>query len=262
MVKLHLLTNKNALTEVFQSNDIKFSFLVKKEEDYYQITTPAKCREYFNEFLMKNHHPKTFEFIPTHGFDYNWDKSPWDICTTYMSIKFPSAAKRKTFLANLPFLHQVEDFNQIERTVIEPCDQTNTLVILADSFWNTKCILMNVFTWILKLCSLDIHSKTFKELWSEHSDKSEVSYLTTVTSLRFNNLLSHLEAIPHIPSKYVDGTDSIGNNYAVHNSRGILAIHNSIKKQVVDIFSPDFMDFFKAVWAREKAYKEFLKEAA
>lgn len=250
MVKLNPPKSLNRLQEIFQVTDIKFSFIVQKKEDEFdQITTPMKCREYFNEFLMKNHHPKEFYFKSTHGFEYNWAEHPWDTQTTYLSMNFPNEELMNKFLDNLPFLHKVEELNKIPLTTVKPTNKKNTIIVLGDAFWNSKCILMNIYSWILKLCSIGANELSQKELRKAWGQAKEVEYLENLTNTSFNNLIAHLRDIYNVTTKYVDGTNKINpDNYVIHNSRGIMHILYWVQASEKHAdFVPDFIEMFKKI---------------
>lgn len=253
MIKLIQAYKQNNLSEAFQSNDIKFSFVNKIDDKYYQITSPAKCREYFNEFLMQNHHPAEYKWRDVYGFTYAYSENPYDLSATRFSMKFPTDDSIKMFLDNIEFLWQVEDYNKVPRTVIQHTSNKNTLLIEGDAFWNQKCILLNVYTWILKLCSLNFDLKN-------NTGASEVEYLQHISTPIFNKLLHSLREIHDTPSKYVDGTDILREAGVIHTTSGILAIKSILASVYTPWLSSKLYLVFKQIFENTKPDHIFLQE--
>jgi hypothetical protein len=253
MIKLIKSYKENNLSESFQSNNIKFSFVNKVDNNYYQITSPAQCREYFNEFLMQNHHPQEYKWVDVYGFSYDYSVDPYDLSATRFSMKFPSQETLGMFLDNLEFLWQVEDYNKVPRTVIQHTANKDTLLIEGDAFWNQKCILLNIYTWILKLCSLNFDLKN-------NTDASEVEYLKHISTPIFNKLLHSLREIQDTPSKYVDGTDKLRGAGAIHSTSGILAIKSILTSTYTNWLSSKLYQVFKQIFENTKPDHIFLQE--
>lgn len=247
------------LIEAFQANSIKFAFCNQKGDDYAMLFPFVQCREYFNEFLMKNHHPEDFEFKLTFGFNYDYDKYPYDLSKTRLALKFPSQKAVATFLENLPALHKIEDYNGLDKTEIFMADnEKDVLLISASEFWVKKCILTNIYTWILKLCSVGFGTLPFNELLNvrktNKSQPSECNYLATLGEKFTNALFASLLELAHADCKYVDGTNELRPCSEVHQYSGVIAILNKYSKKLVG-----FIDVFERLPKAEPTVNFFEK---
>lgn len=225
----------NRLCESFQSNDTKFAFATENAEGSFQlIHTWVKCREYFNELLMKNYHPAEFSFDEVHGFVYEHDKFPMDLSRTVIAMKFPNDTYMNTFIENLPILHQVEELNDVaDRTVIHKVtSHPTTVLVTASKFWIQKALLTNIFTLLLKTISLNIKNTSIDKLNKQYVKEailvpSEVSYITQIGTQKVNKILNNLTLIATTPTKYVDGSEEIRPAYVLHAWSGIVTYVSS-----------------------------------
>ena len=148
-----------ALTEVFQANDIKFAFLNLTEAgDFQMVHSWVKCREYFNEMLMKNHHPE-FKYQETYGFNYKHEEFPLDLSATRIAVKFITNKQKQIFMNNLSWIHAIEAQNNVDPCKVHDIDET-VVVLIASKLWIQKCLLTNIFTLMVKLAALDISKHT------------------------------------------------------------------------------------------------------
>lgn len=230
-MKLIPYPHSNSLCEAMQVNAVKFAFTNKLDSgDYQLITNFVKCREYFNEFLMKNHHPDEFSFKEVYGFIYKHKEYPYQMQNPSIAIKLPKKGMYKTFVENLDWLNTIEDINDISKTYIVECDDQPTkgcqFVLEFDNTWASSCLLFNIFTLLIKLCTFEVKTKTFAELlqpYDQYSRPSELVYINSVSVPTFNNLLNNLKGLFTVKSKFVDGFDSVRVAYDVHMHSGILA---------------------------------------
>lgn len=213
------------LGEAFQANDMKFAFVNPHMDDFQMVHSWVKCREYFNELLMKNHHPE-YEFVTTYGFDYKPDEFPLDLSATRIAVKFMSIEQKQVFMDNLQWIHSVESANDIDHTVVHDISAQEVLLI-ASKLWIQKCLLTNIYTLLVKLAALNITAYTKTSLLNikiKESTPSEIDYINRLTVPVFNSILENCTVIAEIPSKYVDGTDKFRLPYAVHGSSGLMTL--------------------------------------
>lgn len=219
--------NTNRLCEVFQSNEIKFAFVnyTNVENTMQLLMSWVKCREYFNELLMKNHHPDEFNFDQVHGFQYNYDDFPLNTEELLLAIKFPSKNSKEQFIANLPFIHDVEKLHNLPPTTYQLTTTTNTLVIKGSKFWQQHCLLLNIYSMLIKLLALNYPQTKLEHLetYNKISDIKELHYLYKVSVPTFDSLLQQLPVVLELPQKYVDGRDELVEPYTIHGYSGIIA---------------------------------------
>lgn len=223
----------NQLCESMQVNEVKFAFTNKQENgDYQLITNFVKCREYFNEFLMVNHHPDQFKFEEVHGFKYKHEEYPYQMQNPSIAIKLPRKDLYETFKTNLEWLNSIEDFNGMEKTyIVETSDARQrgaTFVLEFSSMWINSCILFNIYTLLIKLCTLDIKNKTIKTLLEtfNYIKPSELTYVECIKVNKLNSILNNLKSFMKFPDMFVDGFKAIRNAYAVHGQSGLLHLNN------------------------------------
>ena len=233
---------KNQLVEAFQSNDMRFAFVNKSINDKNEVTFSAihdsvKCREYFNELLMLNHHPTEFKYSPVYGFKYNIKDYPLDLSATRIALHFTTVEQANQFKENLSWLHTIEDANGVDNSIIYTSKEDNSILIIEGSkMWVTKCLLTNVYTLLLKLMTypqeqlqnLGQPIQTYRNS-SVALLPSEFTYINTIGVDTFNNVLTNCTVIADIPSKYVDGSDKLRNPGTIHASSGILYIHQQLQ---------------------------------
>ena len=238
MVKLLEHPYTNHLTELFQANEVKFAF-VNKSIDNDEITfTPVhvwvKCREYFNELLMSNHH-KDFKIEPIYGFKYNPTEFPLDLSATRIALKFPTKTALDNFEKSLPWLHAIEEYNNLDKTIIHSLEENSLIKIVeGSSVWVQTCLLTNLYTLLLKLMCHKINTNT--SITSLPDNASECSFLYQISSKVFNNFISNVKYLTQTPSKYIDGTNKIREIHEIHGNSGIM---NLLQKRKVEIAHPE-----------------------
>ena len=115
------------LAEIFQSVDIKFSFVNKKME---QVTVPAKCRDFLGDCIFSRRYKKA---VSIYGFNYDYTQKPFDDCR--FSLKFPSKETMTNFINNINYLHEREKQAGVKLTTIFNTNQPNTLVVEGSNYW-------------------------------------------------------------------------------------------------------------------------------
>ena len=224
-MKLLPYPHQMGLGEVFQANDMKFAFVNPHMDDFQMVHSWVKCREYFNELLMKNHHPE-YEFVKTYGFDYRPTEFPLDLSATRIAVKFMSTKQKQVFMDNLQWIHSVESANDIDHTIVHDISEQEVLLI-ASKLWVQKCLLTNIYTLLVKLAALNITAYTKTSLVNiriKEQTPSEIDYINRLTVPVFNSILENCTVIAEIPSKYVDGTEEARLPYAVHGYSGLMSL--------------------------------------
>lgn len=261
-MKLLPYPHSMALGEAFQANDMKFAFVNPHMDDFQMVHSWVKCREYFNELLMKNHHPE-YEFVQTYGFDYKPDEFPLDLSATRIAVKFMSLEQKQVFMNNLQWIHSVESANDIDHTIVHDINEQEVLLI-ASKLWVQKCLLTNIYTLLVKLAALNVTAYTKTSLFNikiKEQTPSEIDYINRLTVPVFNSILENCTVIAEIPSKYVDGTEELRAPYAVHGSSGLMYLIHCKKQKKSDNFLYALTNGLKKAFLGK--YKTaFIKEAA
>ena len=263
MAKLLPYPYEMVLGEVFQANDMKFAFLNPTETgDFQMVHSWVKCREYFNELLMKNHHPE-FQYTPTYGFNYKHEEFPLDLSATRIAVKFITNKQKQTFMDNLSWIHAIEAQNNVDPCEVHDMGE-NIAVLIASKLWIQKCLLTNIFTLMVKLAALNISTHTKKTLntiiiknWVPH----EIEYVQTVTVPVFNSILGNCNTIAEVPSKYVDGACELRQTGIVHAYSGIMHFNRCVVNGTHDPMLADFINGIKSFFNPKPAV-EFIKSTA
>lgn len=268
MITLSIYEKTDPLCENFQANEMKFAFVnTVSDTEWKTINTMVMCREYFNEFLMINHHNK-FPFRETYGFRYSHDKYPWQMESPKMAVKFTSKEHMDHFFAGIGALHHIEHFHKIKPTTVHLVESklTNTVVLEFDKFWITKCLTFNVYTLLLKLCTMGMNSLPFDKLIKVTINKklpTEVSYLSELGKDRINAVIENLPLINSAKSKYVDGTNKFRDSYDVHGNSGLM--YFKYRLNAMDELDNNYeQEFANTVWKimQTPANNNFFKETA
>lgn len=198
-VALKLIATKH-LAEIFQSVDIKFSFVNKKME---QVTVPAKCRDFLGDCVFSRRYKKA---VSIYGFSYNYTQKPFDDCR--FSLKFPNKETMTNFINNINYLHEREKQAGVKLTEIFKTDQKNTLVVEGSNYWINSVWKISLYTFYLKLISY----KTLADV-----ESPENAYVTVLTPEKEAVMLSKIKGRKpdHFPNL---------NTYDVHNKHGFYSM--------------------------------------
>lgn len=250
--------HENPLCEAFQSNDLQFSFVNPSGDNFQMVHPWIKCREYFNELLMLNYHPTEFKYTPVYGFNYLQKDFPLDLSETRIALKFAKLEQKTNFLKHLPFLHQLEDINLTDHTQVFESDKKHVVVLVASKLWIQKCLLLNVYSLVLKLMTLDVLDKPYNT-WNKVLEKfnqkpTEITYVDRIKPQGLNNILENCTTIAQVPTIYVDGTDKVRTPYEVHEKSGLLTVHYHINKLTDTMSLENFCQGIKEIFHATPKY--------
>lgn len=265
MITLIAHPKTNHLIESMQANKIKFAFVGQPVDGQAQLLHQwVQCREYFNELLMKNHHPEEFTFVQTYNFDYEYEDYPLDMSCIRIALKFPNAETRDTFERNLVYLHHIEDQYHLERTTIDKTSDSRVWVITGSKFWLQKCLLLNIYTMILKLCSLGMNEQDWGELCKLRINgdmPSEINYIHMISYPVWQGVLQNLQELHDLKSTYVDGYDTLRCAGDIHANTGIVTAYQCAVNQY---YPQEMREAPVALWMKDvvKRAQKQKKEAA
>lgn len=190
----------NHLTEIFQSLDIKFSFVNKNME---QVTVPAKCRDFLGDCIYSK---KKKAPISIYGFSYNYNTHPYDDCR--FSLTFPNKDSMTNFINNISWLHEKEKQAGLVPSEISFTDDKATLIIEGSRNWISAIWKVSLYTFYLKVISYPSVS---------HLESPENKYITKLTPEKEAAMLSKVKSrkAEHYPND---------DHYSVHNSQGFYSM--------------------------------------
>lgn len=189
----------SSLSEIFQSLDIKFSWVNKNFE---QVSTPAKCRDFLGDCLWSK---KKGKVASIYGFFYDYKKTPFDDCR--LSLTFPDNNSKDNFLKNISYLHQREKQAGVKLSRVFETQDKSTLIIEGSNCWITSAWKISLYTFYLKVISYEDISKV--------KDPESV-YIKSLSKEREDTLLSKVRH-----SRFEHTPDSISD---AHNYMGFLSV--------------------------------------
>lgn len=185
---------KESLAEIFQSLDIKFSFLNKiNETTYKQIHTEVKCRDFLGDVLWSK---ATKRNVYIYGFKFNHDQADLDKEKLRVSLKFPDEKSKNNFINNIDKLNKLFKPCKTEPTIFIETDDTDYLIVEADPAWQSNIWKLSLFTFYLKVFSYkstrslktpedgyikSLTLETKKKLFKQIKDKTEEFYYDTIS---------------------------------------------------------------------------------
>lgn len=198
-VKLTLAKTSINLGEIFQALEIKFSFVRKnKGESYTQLFSGVKCRDFLGDCIWSR---ETGKPVNIYGFRYNYKTKPFDEEELRLSLTFPNEESKLNFINNFHMIWDKEQQADITLLFNAVWIQTNsplTLIILANSIWQSTIWKLSLFTFYLKCCSyknpenLDYPEKLYKEWLHEEKEHELLGKIFEPTEIIKNDLsLSH-----------------------------------------------------------------------
>lgn len=182
MTKLIEYKRKDHLGEIFQSLDVKFSFLKERDSSYEQITNPGKCRDFLGDVLWSKNKKMPVDIW---GFRYSHEKDPFDEDFLKLSLKFPKGkGALENFKNNLSLLHEKEKEAGVPLTTVLDTQEKDTLIVIADAIWQKTPWRLSLYTFYLKVISYP----SIKQL-----DYPECDYITQLDKKTETTLLSHVK---------------------------------------------------------------------
>ncbi len=185
IVKVNAFKEPPRLNEIFQSLDIKFSFLTQQgEAEFTQIIPPCKCRDFLLDMLWSKH---TGERATIYGMTYDYKELPYDSDYLKLSLKFPDGSSKQFFLEHVTtFLNPIEEKAGVfSLTRVLETEEKDTLVVIADPKWQSATWKLSLYTYYLKLCGFR-HPNNVPENAPEHE------YSTFLTKKVEDIMLSHV----------------------------------------------------------------------
>ncbi|UOF80670.1 hypothetical protein [Caudoviricetes sp.] len=136
--------------EIFQSLNIKFSFVTTSDEKTYkQITAPIKCRDFLGDCVWSK---KTSQKVSIYNFFYSFDENPYDLETLRLSMTFPNKKSKGFFMKNFDNIMQIDKYLEHSSLFYETDDE-NTLIVEASPYWQSDVWKISLYTFFLKCLS-------------------------------------------------------------------------------------------------------------
>lgn len=212
MIKLLKVVADRA-SEIFQSLDIKFAFVVKENEDAYkQQHLASKCRDFLGDCIWSKEIDSP---VSIYGFHYTYKDTPYCLDKLQLSLTFPDKESKDCFINNFDYLQTKEMDSNIDGSTWAETDDELTLIVFADKAWQSAQWKLSLYTFYLKCFSYP----TMADLQSP-----EDSYITTLTPEKEKVLLSYItKDVKHLHD----------NIHMAHNYSGFVSL---LKKQNKELY--------------------------
>lgn len=213
---------KQEYSEIYQSVDIKYSFVNKVEDNTYkELFAPVKCRDFLGDALYATEQKKEFRIF---GFYFDGTQQTVDTEKTRLLISNISPEFRANLQKNWRILSEVEDYHNLEATRIIDCDQ-DTLLLEASSAWKRTMYLISLYTYLIRVICYE-----YKDIanWREELYKwnhNESRYMRDCTIPRFVRFVKEIFNICE-DYKGVSGFNK-EDNYIIHNYSGFVSVCTS-----------------------------------
>jgi len=182
------------LSEIFQSLDIKFSFINK---DLEEITAPAKCRDFLCDVVYSR-----LENTPVqvYGFKYDFAKNPYDVDTLRLKVTFPSKLSKVTFTKNIKKLHDDERSAKVGQLtkVFDIKNDNLSILIEADKIWQETPWKLSLYSFYIKRYSYkddkslkEPENKYIKHLTKDDNESILLSRITDGVIQKFTGTYIH-----------------------------------------------------------------------
>lgn len=147
MIKLKEYVGPVDLAEIFQSLDMKFSFVNRNK----QVSMPAKCRDFLGDCIWSRVQEKP---ATIYGFSYNYKDTPYMLSKTKLSIKFPNSVSKESFIKNLNYIHEKEKQAKVPKTKVFETEDYYTVVVEGSKHWQEHPWKLALYTFYLKVASM------------------------------------------------------------------------------------------------------------
>jgi hypothetical protein len=202
-VKLETCTG-NKPSEIFQSLDIKFAFVSKIDGNKYkQLHLAIKCRDFLGDCIWSG---ITGQEVLIYGFKFNASETKIDTDKLRLSLKFPNKDSMDNFRNNFDLLKQKDLLAGTSNSQWVLTDQPNTIIVEADSLWQSNVWKISLYSYYLKFIS-------FKD--KSYLERPEDGYAEILTEKIEIKLLSKIKCMKEV----------LSNDLATaHNNSGFVTI--------------------------------------
>lgn len=210
-MKVVPFSGQSKLTEIYQTVDLKFSFLNRLgDEEWQEMTQPAKCRDYLHDIVNCCLNGSSFKL---YGMGFDGKSTPISLDKFRMLLRFPNAEAFALFQQNISSLNALEEKNGIEKSVFYPVENLEDAIICeGDAFWLNNSVLISFYTFELRLmCYKDC-------VPFSGQDKDYLAHLNATEY--YKNIRNNLKSLLSNAFHGWNGEDQ----YQVHDCSGLLSM--------------------------------------
>lgn len=154
MIKIIPFPKQTQLTEIYQTIDLRFSFLIlDKDGNYCEQNPPCKCRDYLHDIVNSNLTGKPFNI---YGMEYDAKEFPIDLNVTRYLLRFPSAEKQTYFETNFKHLLEIEKKAGVAYSTFTIVNNRE-IILTGDKFWISNSLLISLYSYFCRcMCYKDM----------------------------------------------------------------------------------------------------------
>lgn len=235
------------LVQINQTTSILFAHCTQITEDTYEQITPfCRCRDFFNDLILKNQLKE--DFI-VYNFKYLQELKQRDEDFTLFALSISNKQEYNNFLINIKrYLPQIELTNKINPyELIIPENSKSIIIIKADKYWQSHPLILSFFTFILRcFCYTfdnnqdNLYTNVLNSTYKIQFNVNEIKYLNDIDLnqlLFFQNNLKQLIPEDYQQSIYTENRmlfhDQCGfYNFLKHKDiNRIIVSHIKLKEQ-------------------------------
>lgn len=192
--KLITVNYESKYNQIFQSLELKFSFVNKVEEGVFkQMFDIVKCRDYLADCA---HSRNLGISINVFGFEFDYKETPLDEDKFRMMIKFPNNTSMENFKKNIDYIHNKEKIAGVSETEIIETEDKSVLIIEADPIWQQTAWKISLYTFFLKVASypsLDEIQYPEREYMGVYNNVNEKKFLSNVKKITSDYVTATLD---------------------------------------------------------------------
>ena len=180
------------LDEIYQSMTMKQALLKRKSGTEYERITPyVLCRDFLVDVYTFSKAKRDFGI---YGMAFEGSKYQPDQDGLPVLLRFPSKKTKNSFLEHLPILFELERMNCILRSEILEADELE-LVAAGEPKWIASCLMVSLYTFLLRALCYDFHSNTADWKWILEFQKlkgTDPTYAASISACTWERILTNL----------------------------------------------------------------------
>lgn len=211
----------NALAEIGQQIDGKFSFVIDKEDKLYQVHEFVKCRDFLGDIVWFNRYGR-----PTaiYGFKSNVDRKI-DPDKTSLLFKGASTTLENVIKNVATVIHPIEEANGMTLTKVTPIlAEPDKVLIEGDKLWQKTLWGISLYTFLIKVCAYALNDTDtwFNQIKATQTNEAHyLKYTEKFLEGVLRNLTTLLNSSDLIVGEEKEDQMHIS---SIHNSCGFVSI--------------------------------------
>lgn len=248
--------NGHALSEIFQSIEIKFAFgRIIGSGEVEQVHEFVKCRDFLGDVIYAHKNGVTTSI---YGMDFDPKKQAIHDDHLVMLLQFPSKDMVARFRAQTEIIDQCNRNNKVMPMGIEETKDDKILLTFSDRVWQRNIPLLSYYTFLMKIMgyTLDKPENWMSEVANWGNNTTERGYLQNIPAKDQDHLYKNIVNI-FTGDSCVHGLSTTDIS-AIHNNSGFFSI---CRKGSYNngAFQNEWKSYLEASKGQPKAVKRAIK---